>query len=376
MKQKKRVLKLKKPYRIIVKVFLTIIVLVISLFCFYRYKLNTIMKLGYSEEASKNILFSFSGDYVKNISYSKTLNAAFESPLYKEENLDSYAKIEYQDQENLIKNINTLIEKGYSNNNISLILSKGNDSDVSEFAKRDKVKYLEEFYSIPYAKLKYYDRYVDYSKNTGEDEETTVLYVNLGMDNEGYTNATKVEKFSPTMLVNKHFELDSSFVPDNLVKFDDIYTKGEEQKGVGVAVKAFSEMYEAAKSEGYDLFINSSYRSYEDQEELCESYRSRYGDNYVKNYVAKPGFSEHQTGLAFDIGSRNSNVFASSKEYTWIKDNAHKYGFIYRFQKSKESITEFRHEAWHYRYVGKEVAKYIYDNDITLEEYYVQFLDN
>ena len=101
----------------------------------------------------------------------------------------------------------------------------------------------------------------------------------------------------------------------------------------------------------------------------------QYGQNYVDKYVAKPGYSEHQTGLSFDIGSRKVNVFANSKEYLWMLDNAYKYGFILRFKKKYENITGFRNEPWHYRYVGKDIAKYIYENDMTLEEYYAVFLD-
>ena len=86
-------------------------------------------------------------------------------------------------------------------------------------------------------------------------------------------------------------------------------------------------------------------------------------------------FSEHQTGLAFDIGSRNSNVFVNSKEYLWMLDNAYKYGFILRFPKKYEAITGFRNEPWHFRYVGTKISKYIWEKDITLEEYYALFLD-
>ena len=134
-------------------------------------------------------------------------------------------------------------------------------------------------------------------------------------------------------------------------------------------------MAKAAEGEGLGLVINSSYRSYQDQEELCQTYADLYGDSYVERYVAKPGYSEHQTGLSFDIGSTSSNIFAESEEYTWMLDHAYQYGFILRFPKSGEDITEFRNEPWHYRYVGKKIAKYIHEEGITYEEYYVQFLD-
>lgn len=373
---KKRKLKLKKPFVIILKIIFIVILVFLGMFLFYSYQVKDVSKLGYDKEASKNILLLGKKDIIKSYEYSDTLNAAFKSKYYKDANLDSYSKIKYQDQKNIIKNINTLIDKGYSNSNISLILAHGNDDDVSEFAKRDKIKYLEEFYSLSYAKLKYYDRYVKYSSETGEDEETTVLFVNLSMDTDDYVNPVKTSAFSIDMLVNKHYKLDEDFVPDDLVEFDQEYCNDEVQEGNREAVVAFKNMYEAAKKEGLGLVINSSYRSYQDQENICNTFKDLYGEGYVTKYVALPGFSEHQTGLAFDIGSTSSKVFAESKEYEWMKENAYKYGFILRFTKANAYITGFRSEPWHYRYVGKKVAKYIYDNNISLEEYYAEFLDN
>lgn len=373
---KKRKLKLKKPFVIILKIIFIVILVFLGMFLFYSYQVKDVSKLGYDKEASKNILLLGKKDIIKSYEYSDTLNAAFKSKYYKDANLDSYSKIKYQDQKNIIKNINTLIDKGYSNSNISLILAHGNDEDVSEFAKRDKIKYLEEFYSLSYAKLKYYDRYVKYSSETGEDEETTVLFVNLSMDTDDYVNPVKTSAFSIDMLVNKHYKLDEDFVPDDLVEFDQEYCNDEVQEGNREAVVAFKNMYEAAKKEGLGLVINSSYRSYQDQENICNTFKDLYGEGYVTKYVALPGFSEHQTGLAFDIGSTSSKVFAESKEYEWMKENAYKYGFILRFTKANAYITGFRSEPWHYRYVGKKVAKYIYDNNISLEEYYAEFLDN
>ena len=365
-----------KTKNTILKIIFIVILVFLGMFLFYSYQVKDVSKLGYDRDASKNILLLGKKDAIKSYEYSDTLNAAFKSKYYKDANLDSYSKIKYQDQKNIIKNINTLIDKGYSNSNISLILAHGNDDDVSEFAKRDKIKYLEEFYSLSYAKLKYYDRYVKYSSETGEDEETTVLFVNLSMDTDDYVNPVKTSAFSIDMLVNKHYKLDEDFVPDDLVEFDQEYCNDEVQEGNREAVVAFKNMYEAAKKEGLGLVINSSYRSYQDQENICNTFKDLYGEGYVTKYVALPGFSEHQTGLAFDIGSTSSKVFAESKEYEWMKENAYKYGFILRFTKANAYITGFRSEPWHYRYVGKKVAKYIYDNNISLEEYYAEFLDN
>ena len=372
----KKKFRLKKSVQKKLKVFGVVLGIFLVAFFFHSSQIASLTRLGYSKEASRNILFQFKKDYVLSVGENKTLNAAFESDDYKEKYLDQYSKIDYQNHEHLIQNINTLIKKGYSNSNISMILAHGSDRDVRDFAKRDKINYLEEFFSLPYAKLRNYDRYVDYSNETGEDDETTVLAVNLDMDKEDYKDSIVVKKFSTDMLVNKHRSLEKDYEPDDLVSIDSEYAADDTQKGARVAVNAFISMYEAAKNDGYDLVINSSYRSYQDQVDICDTYRDLYGENYVINYVAKPGFSEHQTGLSFDIGSRNSNVFAESEEYEWIQENAHKYGFIQRFPEKYEAVTGFRAEPWHYRYVGKKIAKYIYENDIPFEEYYAMFLDS
>lgn len=372
---RKRKLKLKKNVVTILKGIAFLCAIILVGYFIYMKQIGTFTSLNYSKDASKKILFSGNKEYVLSVGENATLNAAFESDNYKEEYLKNYAKIAYQKQENIIKNINTLLEKGYSNSDISIILAHGTDEDVTEFAKRERIKYLEEFYEYPYAKLKYYDRYLAYTDETGEDEKTTVIHVNLNMDKTVYDDAILVEEFSYEMLVNKFHALDDSFEPDDLVKVPDKYTDGEEYQANKTAVNALVQMFEAAKIDGLEMVVNSAYRSYDEQVEIAEFYRKWYGDNYVNNYVARPGFSEHQTGLAFDIGSTSEKVFADSSEYKWMQENAYKYGFIMRFYKKAETITGYKSEPWHYRYVGKEIATYIHEHNITYEEYYVMFLD-
>ncbi len=359
----------------ILKVIGTVVLVCLFLLIIYFYNIGQLKNLGYSDLASRNILLKFKKKYVLSIGENKTLNAAFESSDYDEDNLDNYSKIKYQNQKHLIKNINLLIKKKYSNSNISMILEHGNDNDVTAFTKRDKINYLEEFYSVSYAKLRNYDRYVSYSDESGEDEETVVLAVNLDMDKEDYKDPVVIDKYDEKVLVNKHRQLSKNYKPNDLVKINSKYATDKKQVAERVAVNAFINMYNAASKDGYGLVINSSYRSYNDQMEICDQYRQLYGDAYVSKYVALPGFSEHQTGLSFDIGSTNSKTFASSKEYSWMQDNAYKYGFIQRFPKGYESVTGFRAEPWHYRYVGKKIAKYMHDEKITYEEYYAMFLD-
>ena len=370
----KRKYKLKEPYLGILKIVGVILLILLAIFLFYRYQINSIKKIGYSEKASNYILFHFKKDYVLQVGENKTLNAAFESSDYKEEYLERYKKITYQNHKNLIKNINTLIKKKYSDGDINLILSHGSDSDVTEFGKRDRVRYIDEFLSYDFAKISNYDRYVNYSDLEGDEDEDVVIYVNMDLDKEPYTDAIEEKNYGIDMVVNKHRFLSKKFNPD-LVKVSTKYASEAGMKLRSEAYEAFIKMSKACEKDGLGIVINSAYRSYDDQVDTQEYYRKWYGDSYVEKYVAKPGFSEHQTGLAIDVGSRSTNVFANSKEYQWMLDNSYKYGYIIRYEKKYEHMTLFRAEPWHYRYVGVDIAKKIHEEGITLEEYYVRYLD-
>ena len=134
---------------------------------------------------------------------------------------------------------------------------------------------------------------------------------------------------------------------------------------------AFKEMFNAAKEEGITLIINSGYRTYEYQKEVYEQYKDANGEEYADSYAARPDFSEHQTGLALDIITYGTSgeEFENTDAYKWLQEHANEYGFILRYPKGKEHITGFKYEPWHYRYVGIDAAQYIYENNITLEEY-------
>lgn len=368
-------LKLKQGVINKLKIIGVVIVILLIAYGIYNKQITNLTELGYSRDASKKILFHKEKEYIISIKENKTLNAALESDYYKEKYLKNYAKITYCEHANLVKNINKLLDKGYSNSDVSIILTHGDDSDVSEFAKRDRVKYLEEFYEYPYAKIKYYDRYVQYSYETGEDEKTTVLHIGLNMDKKEYDDAINIKRFSYMMLVNKYHYLSDDFIPIDLVEVPEDYRGSDAVLANSTALKSMIQLIEAANVEGLKPVIADCYRSHEDMVEIAEFYRKWYGDSYVDNYIAKPGYSEHQTGLSFDMASATVKTFSNSNEYKWMVDNAHKYGFIARFTKRGESLTGYRAEAGHFRYVGKEAAEYIYKNRITFEEYYVSFLD-
>lgn len=130
----------------------------------------------------------------------------------------------------------------------------------------------------------------------------------------------------------------------------------------------FKKLTEDAKKEGLDIYLGSGYRSYKDQVLVYNSYVETDGKEKADTYSARPGYSEHQTGLVIDVNTIN-DAFGETKEAAWLAEHAHEYGFIIRYPKGKENITGYKYEPWHIRYVGSKVATDIYERGISLEEY-------
>lgn len=131
---------------------------------------------------------------------------------------------------------------------------------------------------------------------------------------------------------------------------------------------ALKSMFAAAKADGLNLFICSGFRSYTTQKNLYNRYVKRDGVAAADRYSARPGHSEHQTGLAFDINKADSS-FVGTPEAKWLAENSYKYGFIIRYPEGKESITGYKYEPWHVRYLGVETATAVYNSGLCLEEY-------
>lgn len=134
------------------------------------------------------------------------------------------------------------------------------------------------------------------------------------------------------------------------------------------AYAALNELQAGAAIEGYSMQLISGYRSYAYQVDLYNSYVERDGQEAADRYSARPGYSEHQTGLCFDVGAID-NDYGTTPAGKWLASHAHEYGFIIRFPEGKEEITGYMYEPWHIRYVGKSVAAEIYQKGLTLEEY-------
>ncbi|MDU8046100.1 MAG: LD-carboxypeptidase LdcB/DacB, partial [Streptococcus sp.] len=161
-------------------------------------------------------------------------------------------------------------------------------------------------------------------------------------------------KYDDIIIVNKKHGLSKDYNP------------GENPTAKAAFVRLRDDMINQGLNVGRSY---SGFRSYDYQKTLYDNYVSRDGQAAADRYSARPGYSEHQTGLVFDLTDKSGNLLEDSRASQWLKDNAHNYGFIVRFQAGKEASTGYKPEAWHIRYVGKE-AKDIHDSGLSLEEYF------
>ena len=233
-------------------------------------------------------------------------------------------------------------------------------------------KQVNKLKKVPYYKKEYKNRYLSYQKeNKDLSIEDIVTHVNIGLDNPYYTNTKPSTNLNTELiLVNKYNYVTENYVPENLQPLNTSYARSGMQL-VDIAKEAFESMSDDAKKEGMNIIAMSSYRSYDYQVNLYNNYVKTDGKEAADTYSARPGYSEHQTGLAVDVYNLELpyTSFEETEEFNWMQENAYKYGFILRFPKDKVDITGYQYEAWHYRYVGKEVAKYIHNHNMTLEEY-------
>ena len=171
------------------------------------------------------------------------------------------------------------------------------------------------------------------------------------------------------------------FVPDDLIEPDVPFNFDEEDEKRYLkreAAHALERMFAAALDEGHYLEAVSGYRSYGRQQLLFRNNLRRNGLEYTSLYSAMPGRSEHQTGWAMDITANSvdnklSTKFGETAEGQWVTENCYKYGFIIRYPKGKEDITGYAYEPWHLRYVGKDLANKLYQENMVLEEYVKKF---
>lgn len=266
-----------------------------------------------------------------------------------------------------------------------------NETEIEDITKLkdDQIKaILKKKYNrlnIKFIRQKYFitnnlDRYIKYYNNHKDDKISHIVSIVNVCADEDYYDKDTVKKTDVSkkelMLVNKFNYLDENYAPDDIVKVSVQFAYGDNEIKKEVYEK-FRSMYNDAKKEGLYLIITSSYRDYNFQKELWDSYANQKGDEWADSVSARAGYSEHQTGYTLDIVTYNANMssFETTDEFKWLQDNAYKYGFILRYPKNKEDITGYSYESWHYRYVGKDVATKIKKLGITFDEYYAYFIE-
>lgn len=171
------------------------------------------------------------------------------------------------------------------------------------------------------------------------------------------------------LIANKTYSLPSDFIPQDPEV--PVTSQRSTTSLDRTLMSAWRTMQADASSQGLNIYIASAYRSYSYQVNLYNSYVARDGKAAADTYSSRPGNSEHQTGLCFDLNSIDDS-FGDTAEGRWVNDNCYKYGFCIRFPKGKDAYTGYQYESWHLRYVGKDLAEKLYNNGnwISLEEYF------
>lgn len=239
----------------------------------------------------------------------------------------------------------------------------------SSIQKPSEVTAFVTKHNLDYEKVKPYLDFKNFQLNDFFKLESLRIHNNynyIEAINYYHYNSIKPARFNNTylILVNKQFYLDKGYIPTNLTAIPETINHANENIMINhVVLSQYNKMITELSLN--NLFLFSGYRDYNKQEILFNYYK----DN---NYSAKPGFSEHQTGLAIDVSRKDiglTNLFADTYEYLLLINNCHRYGFILRYPENKQDQTGYFYEPWHFRYVGKIHAQYIFKHNLTLEEY-------
>lgn len=357
--------------RIWLIIFLILIILIITL-NYNNLKSIYLSKItGYNKNTIEVFTEENLIDTIKDKEYSLTLEKIINTKYYNKKYINDYLSINYKDKSNFIMNISLLLDKGYTSNDINNIYNTLTEESINLIKDYDYIKDLSNILSINYFKEQNLDRYIKYYNKTELDVETILTYVNIGLDNEYYTNVANITNQDDILvLVNKYHKLDKNYEPNDLKTINSKYQwYGRSNQLRKDAAQAFEEMCQAAIKDNIYIYAGSGYRSYSTQLYLYNKYVAEDGFANAETYSARAGYSEHQTGLAMDITNKTEFISYGTKEYKWLIENSYKFGFILRYPKGKENITGYMYEEWHYRYVGKTIAKEIYNSNLTYEEY-------
>ena len=369
--RKRRKFSIKKTLKLVLP--LILIILAIT-FLINKDNINTIYlskKTGYNKETVTAFKDKSLNTSILSKKYSKTLENIINTEYFNPKYTNEYLDINYLDKQNYLSNINSLLSLGYTSNDINTIYSKLNDNSINFILNNTYIKDLTSIISISYFKEDYLERYIKYLSSNTLERETAITYVNIGLDNDYYTNVIDITNQDDLLvLVNKYHKLSNDYAPSDLETINSKYQwLGRSNQLRHDAKIAFEEMCEAATKDNIYIYAGSGYRSYATQKSLYNRYVNQDGFAAAETYSARASYSEHQTGLAMDIANKSGFISKGDKEYEWLVNNSYKYGFILRYPEGKEKITGYMYEEWHYRYLGKDVAKDVYDSKLTYDEY-------
>ena len=273
-----------------------------------------------------------------------------------------------------------LLNKGYNAEETKKLINKLDDTKLNEILNRDVdsniVLFISEKFFI-YEKLDEYLNYKKSNKDYSNSEVVAIINTEANVDwfdNEKQTDTSKEE----LMLVNRLYGLPSDYVPSDIVTVPIKYAYNNIKLKSSILEK-IENLVDDAANEGYTFVVSMGYRSYKEQKSIYNSYAKSYGKSEADQFVARPGHSEYETGLSFDLEPykyvKKVTNTKDSEEYKWLRENAYKYGFIFRFDEEKEYLTKFSEDLWRLRYVGVDASTLMYNENICFEEYYSYFVN-
>ena len=317
-------------------------------------KEQTLEKMGYNSSEIELIITEEDCYETALRTYNKNISLLMANENFIKDNLDNYLTY--------INNYNSSIDETI------IIVNKG----ITDYYHQELVNILNEKYYLD----RNLERYIAYLKNNSNlSSDKIISNVNVNLDSDYYTNIKETDtSLGILMLVNKYHKLPEDYLPENLRVIKSLYNRGSNGKLMEEVALAFEEMAAAALLDNITITNLSAYRSHDLQGRLYNGYVKRDGVKAADTYSARPGHSEHETGLCLDVNNIN-DTFQYTEQYKWLVKNCYKYGFIERYPEGKEDLTGYKYESWHYRYVGKEIANYIHENNITFDEYYSYFIE-
>lgn len=326
---------------------------------------NALRKLGYAKATLKAIRENklqkelLNGNY-----YSPYLEAAINAGTVNRDYLPYYAAVKSDDAaldaEDFLL-ISRLLDHGYEVDQVQNLIGQLNYAELTPLLVFD-YQPIEQNYIDDVLKHR--------ETNSPSRFELSGTYYTP------YKNALPVPVTDRTMLINKTYYLDAAYVPENLVTLSNWYAVPDRQL-MQEAAEAMAAWGDGGRAVGVTFYAISAYRPYETQANVYNSLVASQGQEQADQAGARPGYSEHQSGMAVDLAASNEDdipEFVNTNAYKWVVANCMDYGWILRYPEYKETITGYAFEPWHYRYVGVDLAKAVMDSALTFDEFWMLYL--